>query len=56
VEREEFLATIHRVIAADPADDRAALVKRITEILEKYQEQPSLLDRHLSDAVRVPMC
>ena len=52
-ERDEFLATIHRVIesSASTTDDRAALVKRAAEILEKYQEQPTLLDRHLADAV-----
>ena len=56
VEYDEFLAGIHRLIGSECAtpDERASMVAALSDILGKYQEQPTLLDRHLSDAVRAP--
>jgi hypothetical protein len=48
---------IHQLVACSGAattatpDQLQPRVARATEILEKYQEQPTLLDRHLAEAV-----
>lgn len=59
MEREEFLGVIHRLVACSGAvatvesSQLQPLVARAADILEKYQEQPTLLDKHLADAVRM---
>jgi hypothetical protein len=55
-EKAEFMAVIQGLVnsAAAGVGDTSALspaVARAAEILEKYQEQPTLLDRHLAEAV-----
>ncbi|KAI8870200.1 ARM repeat-containing protein [Ramicandelaber brevisporus] len=49
VEREEALACLQRVLAVDqPHDDADSSLRQLCTILSRYQENPSLLDPHLS--------
>jgi hypothetical protein len=50
-EKDEFLALIAAAAAADSESDFSTLLPRVSEILDKYQEQASLLDRHLAAMV-----
>ena len=55
VERVVFFDLLSQAVASRDARALEPLVKRMAEIVDKYQEQPQLLDPHLEAAVQPVM-
>ncbi|CAM9771784.1 unnamed protein product, partial [Phaeothamnion confervicola] len=57
LEKDQVLIALRQLAAAEspPEAERGALLARVTACLEKYQEQPNLLDPHLEEMMGVVM-